>query len=102
MNGVVKICVSMRTDILFDTLPVASVIADFLAPAANWNQAGKGFNFRKSCLKFFNECALADALEFLHQNGLTHRDIKPQNVIYINGQPKLANLGLVAEIRPPD
>ncbi len=46
--------------------------------------------------------ALTDALEFLHQNGLTHRDIKPQNVIYMNGQPKLADLGLVAEIRPPD
>jgi serine/threonine protein kinase len=45
---------------------------------------------------------LADALEFLHQRGLTHRDIKPQNVIFVNGQPKLADLGLVAEIRPPD
>jgi CHASE2 domain-containing sensor protein len=46
--------------------------------------------------------ALADALEFLHQRDLTHRDIKPQNVIFVNGQPKLADLGLVAEIRLPD
>lgn len=46
--------------------------------------------------------ALTDALEFLHQRGLTHRDIKPQNVIFVNGQPKLADLGLIAEIRPPD
>jgi CHASE2 domain-containing sensor protein len=45
---------------------------------------------------------LCDALEFLHQKGLTHRDIKPQNVIFVNGQPKLADVGLIAEIRPPD
>lgn len=45
---------------------------------------------------------LADALEFLHQQGLTHRDIKPQNVIFVDGRPKLADLGLVAEIRPAD
>ena len=43
---------------------------------------------------------LADALEFLHQQGLTHRDIKPSNIIFVNGKPKLADLGLVAEIRP--
>ncbi|MGH7980461.1 MAG: CHASE2 domain-containing protein, partial [Limisphaerales bacterium] len=44
--------------------------------------------------------ALADALEFLHNTGLTHRDIKPGNVIFVNGEPKLADLGLIAEIRP--
>lgn len=44
--------------------------------------------------------ALADALEFLHRRGLTHRDIKPQNIIFVNGQPKMADLGLIAEIRP--
>lgn len=46
--------------------------------------------------------ALTDALEFLHQQGLTHRDIKPQNIIFVNGRPKLADMGLIAEIRPPD
>ena len=46
--------------------------------------------------------ALTDALEFLHQRGLTHRDIKPQNIIFVNGQPKMADLGLIAEIRPAD
>jgi CHASE2 domain-containing sensor protein len=46
--------------------------------------------------------ALSDALEFLHQQGLTHRDIKPQNVIFVKGQPKLADVGLTAEIRPEE
>jgi serine/threonine protein kinase len=43
--------------------------------------------------------ALTDTLDFLHRQGLTHRDIKPQNIIFVNGQPKLADIGLVAEIR---
>jgi serine/threonine protein kinase len=46
--------------------------------------------------------ALTEALEFLHQHGLTHRDIKPQNVIFVNDRPKLADVGLVTEIRPPN
>ncbi len=45
---------------------------------------------------------LTEALEALHRHGLTHRDIKPQNVIFVDGQPKLADLGLIAEIRPAD
>lgn len=46
--------------------------------------------------------ALSDALQFLHQQGLTHRDIKPQNIIFVKGQPKLADVGLTAEIRPEE
>ena len=46
--------------------------------------------------------AITEALEFLHGQGLTHRDIKPQNIIFVNGQPKLADVGLITEIRPPD
>jgi serine/threonine protein kinase len=43
---------------------------------------------------------LAEALDFLHGQGLTHRDVKPQNIIFVKGRPKLADPGLVAEIRP--
>ena len=45
---------------------------------------------------------LAEALDFLHQNGLTHRDIKPSNVIFVAGRPKLADLGLVTEVHQRD
>ena len=54
----------------------------------------------RECLRI--GLALADALEFLHQQGLTHRDIKPRNIIFVNGRPKLADMGLIAEIRPPE
>jgi CHASE2 domain-containing sensor protein len=43
--------------------------------------------------------ALADALSFLHGVRLTHRDIKPGNVVFVNGKPKLADVGLVGEVR---
>jgi CHASE2 domain-containing sensor protein len=43
--------------------------------------------------------SLAEAVDFLHRQGLTHRDIKPQNVIFVNGQPKLADVGLVGDIK---
>ncbi len=39
---------------------------------------------------------LADALAHLHANDLIHRDVKPSNVIYVDGQPRLADIGLVA------
>lgn len=39
---------------------------------------------------------LAGALGHLHQAGLTHRDVKPSNIIFVKGVPKLADVGLVA------
>jgi CHASE2 domain-containing sensor protein len=40
---------------------------------------------------------LADALEHLHRHQLVHRDVKPANIVFVKGQPKLADIGLVTE-----
>jgi eukaryotic-like serine/threonine-protein kinase len=49
----------------------------------------------EECLRI--GAALAGALENLHQHGLIHRDIKPGNIIFVNGVPKLADIGLVTD-----
>ncbi len=51
----------------------------------------------------FEDCvqiglALTTALEHLHSNCLVHRDVKPSNTIFINGVPKLADIGLVTGV----
>lgn len=45
---------------------------------------------------------LSEALDFLHASKLVHRDIKPANLIFVKGHPKLADIGLVSDLRSPE
>ena len=42
--------------------------------------------------------ALCEGLAHLHRQGLVHRDIKPSNIIFVHDVPKLADIGLVADL----
>lgn len=46
------------------------------------------------CVRIGTE--LATALGGLHEAGLLHRDVKPSNVIFVDGRAKLADVGLIA------
>ena len=49
----------------------------------------------ETCLEI--ALSLTAALAHLHKHGLIHRDVKPSNVIYVNGITKLADIGLVTD-----
>ena len=42
--------------------------------------------------------ALSQGLAQLHRHDLVHRDVKPFNIIFVNGVPKLGDIGLVADV----
>ena len=42
---------------------------------------------------------LASALEHLQRHHLLHRDVKPGNVLFVDGRPVIADAGLVVDVR---
>lgn len=41
---------------------------------------------------------LASALDYIHNLEHVHRDIKPDNILFVNGKPKLADMGLCQRV----
>jgi formylglycine-generating enzyme required for sulfatase activity len=48
----------------------------------------------EQCIKL--GVTIAEGLDYLHRNQLIHRDVKPSNLIFIDGICRLADIGLVA------
>jgi hypothetical protein len=51
-------------------------------------------------LRYFREAA--EALDFLHAEGIHHRDIKPANILLLKGHVKVADFGLARPLRDSD
>ena len=60
------------------------------------NLRSRGKLSAQECLQL--GLALSQALSELHKHGLVHRDVKPSNIIFVNGVPKLADIGLVVGV----
>ncbi|OQA29081.1 MAG: Serine/threonine-protein kinase PrkC [Chloroflexi bacterium ADurb.Bin344] len=71
---------------------------DVYLPATLKNQIFADGPLTLQNLKAIGE-PLCGAIDALHQAGLLHRDIKPDNIVFVNGCPKLGDIGLVASLR---
>jgi len=46
--------------------------------------------------------AVGGALRFAHEQGVVHRDVKPENILFSAGVPVLADFGIAVDSRPAD
>lgn len=46
--------------------------------------------------------SLCEVIDLLHQNGIAHCDIKPDNIIFFNQEPYLLDFGIAVDIRQGD
>jgi len=54
-----------------------------------------GYFVPEECLRYARQ--LTAGLACLHEKGMVHRDVKPANCVFVDGQLKLADFGLLTE-----
>lgn len=64
-------------------------------PATLKNRLASGPLSPETCLLYARQ--LVTALASLHNTGMVHRDVKPSNCLFINGELKLADFGLLTQ-----
>lgn len=85
---------------LFYTMPPADGIGGVGPEAKTYNAISLGVRLRKEKMLSLPESAeiaarIVTALQALHANKLLHRDVKPDNVLFLKGKAVLADIGLV-------
>ncbi len=75
----------------------ASAAADY-RPATLRSRLERGPLAPDQCLRYARR--LLEGLAALHEAGMVHRDVKPANCLFVGGDLKLADFGLVTEADP--
>lgn len=76
--------------------PVGGDVDGYVARTLSWVLKEGGAMPAEACLAL--GLRLARGLVCLHEAGLLHRDIKPSNIVFVGGQPRLADIGLVTDL----
>jgi WD40 repeat protein/serine/threonine protein kinase len=76
---------------------VSKTLASELERRQGHHPDGRGCFTPAECVQL--ALSITAALSALHQYGLVHRDIKPSNIVFVRGMAKLADVGLVTDLK---
>jgi serine/threonine protein kinase len=96
------VAISPDKEFLYYTMPLADGVGGVRPTSRKYAPLTLGHRIRKEKMLAYRECAeiaarTVEALKTLHANKMIHRDVKPDNIIFINGRAVLADMGLVTD-----